>query len=251
MDDVLKYGQENFNLPHDVIKLPSKGVFYKPKKDSLKIGYLTAQDENLLMSQNMSGTDLIKTLLRNKIYEHGFDVEQLLPGDVQAILLFLRNTAFGPEYRFKLKDPKTNSEFESAIILDSVDMQELKHTPDDDGLFSYVLPKTQKKVRFKVLNMKEESEIDELTSKYPKGMVAPVVTKKLETQIVDIDGNRDKGFIGSNVINLPISDSKSLRRFMDECQPKLNLVREVQAPSGENVTVNVTFGVEFFRPFFE
>jgi hypothetical protein len=82
-------------------------------------------------------------------------------------------------------------------------------------------------------------------------MVAPVVTKKLETQIVDIDGNRDKGFIGSNVINLPISDSKSLRRFMDECQPKLNLVREVQAPSGENVTVNVTFGVEFFRPFFE
>jgi hypothetical protein len=88
MDEVLKYGQENFNLPHDVIKLPSKGVFYKPKRESLKIGYLTAQDENLLMSQNMSGTDLIKTLLRNKIYEHGFDVEQLLPGDVQAILLF-------------------------------------------------------------------------------------------------------------------------------------------------------------------
>jgi hypothetical protein len=201
MDDVLKYGQENFNLPHDVIKLPSKGVFYKPKRESLKIGYLTAQDENLLMSQNMSGTDLIKTLLRNKIYEHGFDVEQLLPGDVQAILLFLRNTAFGPEYNFKLKDPRTGIEFDATIILDSVDMQELKHTPDDDGLFSYVLPKTQKKVRFKVLNMKEESEIDELTSKYPKGMVAPVVTKKLETQIVEIDGNKEKGFIGSTIIN--------------------------------------------------
>jgi hypothetical protein len=99
--------------------------------------------------------------------------------------------------------------------------------------------------------MREENEIDILTSKYPKGMVAPVVTKKLETQIVEIDGNKEKGFIGSTIINLPISDSKSLRKYMDECQPKLNLKREVQAPSGENVTVNVAFGVEFFRPFFE
>ncbi len=28
MDDALKYGEENFNLPHDVIKLPSRGIFW-------------------------------------------------------------------------------------------------------------------------------------------------------------------------------------------------------------------------------
>jgi len=68
MDQTALYGQQNFNLPHDVVKLPSKGIFYKPKKDSLKVGYLTANDENLLMSQNSGGDSIITTLLRNKIF---------------------------------------------------------------------------------------------------------------------------------------------------------------------------------------
>jgi hypothetical protein len=136
-------------------------------------------------------------------------------------------------------------------MLDSVELEDITHMPDNEGLFSYLLPKTQKNVRFKVLNLKEESELDSIAEKYPKGMVAPVVTKKLEIQIVEIDGIKDKGQISKIIIDLPISDSKSLRKFMNECQPKLNLKRIVQAPSGENVTVNVSFGVEFFRPFFE
>jgi DNA polymerase I-like protein with 3'-5' exonuclease and polymerase domains len=31
-ENVLKYGQQDFNLPHDVLKLPSEGNFYKSKK---------------------------------------------------------------------------------------------------------------------------------------------------------------------------------------------------------------------------
>ena len=44
------YGQVGFNLPHDIVALPSGGVFYKSKKKSVKVGYLTAADENILMS---------------------------------------------------------------------------------------------------------------------------------------------------------------------------------------------------------
>jgi hypothetical protein len=49
---------------------------------------------------------------------------------------------------------------------------------------------------------------------------------------------------------MPISDSKDLKKFINDCEPKLDLQRKVIAPSGEEVTVNVSFGVEFFRPFF-
>ena len=45
----MDYGQENFTLPHDVVQLPSQGIFYKNKKKSIKVGYLTASDENILM----------------------------------------------------------------------------------------------------------------------------------------------------------------------------------------------------------
>ena len=33
--DILNAGTENFNLPHDVVQLPSGGIFYKSKKKSV------------------------------------------------------------------------------------------------------------------------------------------------------------------------------------------------------------------------
>jgi hypothetical protein len=37
---------------------------------------------------------------------------------------------------------------------------------------------------------------------------------------------------------------------MLENEPRLDLIKEVIAPSGERVMVNIAVGVEFFRPFF-
>ena len=33
--NVIDAGTQNFNLPHDVVSLPSKGLFYKSKKKSI------------------------------------------------------------------------------------------------------------------------------------------------------------------------------------------------------------------------
>ena len=33
------YGQNNFSLPHDVVPLPSQGVFYKTKKKSINYNW--------------------------------------------------------------------------------------------------------------------------------------------------------------------------------------------------------------------
>ena len=67
MENETQYGQMNFNLPHDVVPLPSQGLFYANKKKSVKVGYLTAQDENLLASVNMGTTNVIAQLLKSKI----------------------------------------------------------------------------------------------------------------------------------------------------------------------------------------
>jgi hypothetical protein len=49
---------------------------------------------------------------------------------------------------------------------------------------------------------------------------------------------------------MPIQDSKHLRNFIRASDPKLDLIKTISAPSGEKVIVEITFGVEFFRPFF-
>jgi hypothetical protein len=52
------------------------------------------------------------------------------------------------------------------------------------------------------------------------------------------------------VDTLPIMDSKYIRTFLRENEPSLDLKRTANAPSGELVSFEITFGVEFFRPFF-
>ena len=79
--DLITHGQMDFNLPHDVVPLPSGGIFYKSKKKNVKVGYLTASDENILV--NIDGAKTIKEsiiipLLRNKLYELEIRHEELL-----------------------------------------------------------------------------------------------------------------------------------------------------------------------------
>ena len=249
MEDSRQYGQQDFSLPHDVVTLPSQGKFYKNKKKSVKVGYLTAQDENILISASRTD-NVVNKLVKNKIYEPDLRVEDLLEGDLEAILIFLRNTSFGPEYNFVLRDPGTNTEFNHTVRLDELNFNEVKHEPNNEGLFEIKLPKSGNLVLCRLLTMGENEEINKQMSKYPPGVVPPTITTKLERQIVSIDGNQDREHIAKYVLNMPIMDSKFIRKYLIESEPRLNLNRTVTAPSGEEVTVRVTFGVEFFRPFF-
>lgn len=248
MDTSTQYGQMDFNLPHDVVTLPSKGMFYKNKKESLKVGYLTAQDENILIS-NLKGDQIINTILKQKIYEPGFNVDELVDCDVQAILIFLRNTAFGPDYNLRLIDPKTKQEFDSVVRLDELNVIDPIHN-SEDGYFVTQLPKSQVSVKLKILNQGHQKELDRFIAAYPKGMNAPVITRKLEMQIVEVDGVSDRERISTFVSQLPIADSKHIKNFLSECEPRLDLRRTVIAPSGDPVEFNIGFGAEFFRPFY-
>jgi hypothetical protein len=241
-----EYGQANFSLPHDVVPLPTQGVFYKNKKKSIKVGYLTANDENILMA---GGSDMTQTLLRSKIYEPDIRVEELMEGDIEAILIFLRNTAFGPEMELNLIDPVNKKPFKGTVRLDELEI--IKGiTPSEDGTFITTLPKSQTTVKLKPMSYGEILEIQRLGDSYPQGRTVPKVTWRLNKQIIEINGITDKAEIAKFIEQMPIADSKYIRQFMDDNEPRLDLKRTILAPSGEKLTVNVGFGVDFFRPFF-
>jgi hypothetical protein len=240
------YGQNNFSLPHDVVPLPSQGVFYKNKKKSIKVGYLTANDENILMG---GGNDMTQTLLRSKIYEPDVRIEDLLEGDVESILIFLRNTAFGPEMELNLSDPITKKPFKGTVRLDELNVNK-GQLPSEDGTFVTLLPKSQATVKLKPMTYGEIMEVQKMVESYPQGRTAPKITWRLNKQIIEINGVQDRSEISKFIDQMPIADSKYIRKFMDDNEPRLDLTRTVIAPSGEKLTVNVGFGVDFFRPFF-
>lgn len=250
--NVYTAGQQDFNLPHDVIQLPSGGIFYASKKKSIKVGYLTAVDENIIAEADFKKSvqeSIVLPLLRNKIYERDLRPEELVDGDVEAILLFLRNTSFGPEYTITSIDPATDQRFTATIMLDELNIKQPKHKPNEEGLFETTLPISKDDVKLKILTVGDKTEIDRILRSYPSDRVPPSITTRLQHLIVEINGDRDKGNIATYIQQMPIGDSKYIRKFMSESEPRLDLSKEVIAPSGEKVVIDITFGVEFFRPF--
>ena len=243
---------ENFDptIAYDVVQLPSQGIAYQNNKKSLKVAYLTAADENILTSPNLLQSEtVIDELLKRKVLDKDFNVEDLIEEDRQAILIFLRNTAFGTEYKIVLTDPATKSTFEAIVDLSVLKTKDFSLTADSNGEYSYFLPITKKNITFKYLTKKQEDELDAIKNSSKEG-VAPLSTKRLEMMIKSIDGQRDPMAIYQFIQNLPIKDSQEFKRFASENKPGLDLILEVTAPSGEKVPFLVDFGVEFFRPFY-
>ncbi len=245
-DKTYEYAQVNFDLPHDVVELPSKGIFYKNKKKSVKVGYLTASDENLLLGASKNFT---LQLLKNKIYEPDLRPEEMIEGDIEAILIFLRNTSFGSDMEITVVDPKTNNRFKTNISLEELTIIN-GLAPNSEGMYEIVLPKSGDTIKLKPLTYGEILQINDIIDSYPQGRTAPRVTLRLSKEIISINGNTDKAYIAKYVEGMPIADSKFIKKFLSDNEPKLDLKRNIMTPSGDMTTVYAGFGVEFFRPFF-
>lgn len=240
------------SIAYDVLELPSKGIHYSNGKKSIRVAYLTASDENILASPNLPNTvSVIDELLKRKILDKDLPIDEIVEEDKQAILIFLRNTAFGSEYRFSVIDPKTQKEFETIVDLSEIKVKEFKLTQDINGEYSYFLEKSNVDITFNFLTQKQESEIDKIRESWNGAGVAPVITKQLEFMIKSIGGVRDplqiRNFIETK---MPLKDSQDFRKFVKENKPSLDLTKKITTPSGDTIQINVGFGVDFFRPFY-
>ena len=238
-------------IAYDIVELPSQGMFYPSKRKAVRVGYLTATDENILSSQNLINSNMVMDeLLKRKILDKDISVDEIIDEDKQAILLFLRNTAFGPEYHFTLTDPKTDEEFKVTVDLSEIKFKDFDLEADENGEFKYYMPLSKTNITFKFLTRQQQNEIKEIEKSWNGVGVAPIITKQLEFMIQSVEGNKDMMNKRNFIDRLPIRDSQTFRKFVTDNKPAIDLKRTVTAPSGENVTVEVGFGVEFFRPFY-
>lgn len=148
------------------------------------------------------------------MYEHDLRPEELLDGDVEAILIFLRNSSFGSEYSINLVDPGTDKSFVGSVILDELDIRRTEFKPDEDGTFTTKLPRTGVTVKLRPTTFHDTIELDKMVEQYPVGRQAPKITWKLLKHIVEVDGSSDKSKIALFVDSLPIMDSKYIRSFL-------------------------------------
>ena len=238
-------------LPYDMVTLPSEGIFYDNKKKSVKVTYLNASDENLLASQSLQGTgDLVNQLMSKKILDKDINPIDMPECDKQAILIFLRNTAFGSEYTVQLTDPTTKEKFTTTLDLSILKTKDINVKLDEKNEFEFYLEKSKKKTKLRFLTPTDNKELIELNESHKNDPVSPYMTKQLEKMLVEIDGVRDRMTIAQFIQTMPIKDSQDIRKVVKNNTPALDLNVTQKTPSGEEMKVAISLGVEFFRPFY-
>ncbi len=144
--------ETKFTIPFDMISLPSKGILYPDCGETIKVEYMTAEDENILTSPNLlQSGKVLDVLLDRKVKEKGLSAKDLLLGDRNAIMVFLRATSYGEMYPVKLTDPQTQEEFETEVDLSTLKTKELGATPDENGNFTFELKRSKKNIKFSLI----------------------------------------------------------------------------------------------------
>lgn len=138
------------DVAFDVIPLPSKGEGYKDKISKVSVSYLTAYDENMIVSPNLYRDNLvIDYILQEKLLSQEIQPIDLLEGDRDAIVLFLRASGYGNEYPIAATDDATGTEFETVVDLSKLKYKDFNLKGDTNGWFEYKLPVTGKVVKFR------------------------------------------------------------------------------------------------------
>jgi hypothetical protein len=143
-------GDYNPEAAFDVIPLPSKGEGYKDKIAKASVAYLTAYDENMIVSPNLYRDNLILDyILQEKLLSKEIDPLDLLEGDREAIILFLRASGYGNEYPITATDEATGREFDAIVDLSKLKYKEFTLKGDSNGWFPFTLPVSGREIKFR------------------------------------------------------------------------------------------------------
>ena len=89
----------------ETITLTSEGLVYPKEsplsKGKLEMKYPTLKEEDILMSSNLlkEGTAVNKFI--ESLIQDDIDVNELIIGDINGLMIAARILAFGPEYQIK------------------------------------------------------------------------------------------------------------------------------------------------------
>jgi len=249
---ILELSQPNYNAPFDVISLPSKGKLYRNKKSTVRLAYMTTSDENILTSPNLvKDGSFLEILINRKMLEGDLRYRDLLPGDRNAIMLWLRATAYGEIYPVTIFD-ENDVPFETEINLNELKTIELTHEPDNEGLFYFNMPLSGAHIRFKLLTCGDIDEIENILEKEKESQI-PINnsnTYKLEKMIVEVNGDRNRTMIRDFVNYMRIADSKAFNSFVSTIDAGVDLNIEVGTPGGGSVKTFLPLNLRFFWPDF-
>lgn len=247
-------------VPAEVVTLPSGGAIYPAESGLLgrrevEIKPMTTREEDILTSRALikKGT-VITELIRSCVVDKSIDVDQLVSGDRNALMIAIRCTGYGSRYEPEMECPKCKAKSKQDYDLASLKVMELTEQPVAPGVneFAFKLPATNAEATFKLLTGKDEEELivaQERKKKVVSAQVDTLVSDQIKAALLSVNGVRDRAKLAFFVDNMPGRDSLALRDHMGSIQPGIDMTQLFECPHcehSEEVSIPVT--IDFFWP---
>ena len=250
----------DFSTPTEIVDLPSKGRFYSEahplhNQETIEIKFMTAKDEDILTSPTLLKKGLaVDRFLQNIILNKRINVNSLLTGDKNAILVSSRINGFGADYTTKVTCPACTTVSENTFNLSEVqeylgdDLGDYDISPTQHGTFVVKLPRTGFEVEVRLLTNKDENELAaKMQQNKKRSAYETNLTDQLRKIIVSVNGVEELNIINQFITNLPAFDSRYLRAAYLRVVPGLDMTQyfTCEACSFEK-EVDIPLTVDFF-----
>ena len=237
-----------YKFPTEEVELPSKGLIYAKdnplSSGKVEIKYMTAKEEDILSNQSyiQKGTVLDK-LLRSVVVNKDINIDDLIVGDKNALLIATRILGYGKEYEVTLNG------MNYTLDISTLENKEIDDTEYEAGKneFTFTTPSTGTILTYQLATGRVEKQIEREIAglkKLKKENTADLTTR-LKYLITSVDGSSEKKDIRDFIDNKFLArDSRAFREHVSNTQPDVNLSYILD--NGEEVSVPI--GLNFFWP---
>ena len=186
-------------------------------------------------------------MLQSLIVDKTINIQELLIGDKNAIMVAARILGYGKDYEFEYDGE------EQKVDLSNIESQPIDFSKLSKGTneFAFELPTSKRQITFKLLTGKDEKNIEaevKALRKVSKERSSELTTR-LKTMLLSVDGKSDKSHIINFVENEFLSrDSLAFRQHLNTITPDLNMTTTITNSSGKEIEVTIPVTVRFFWP---
>lgn len=248
----------SFLSPTQLVELPSKGKFYHPNhplrdKETVEIRFMTAKEEDILTSKSLLKKGIaVDRMIESVIVDKSINIDELLIGDKNAIIIGARITGYGEDYETKVQCPACG-----ANVRHSFDLSDLKTTfPSEENekqlletrTFKTKLPITKFDVELRLLKGSDEKYLSNLADQRKAAKVEEsTMSDQLKLLVVSINGETDKLLINRFIDVCPAGDAKHIRKLYSDNVPNIDMTQKFTCRACDSeMEMEVPFTVDFF-----
>ena len=184
-----------FKFPTEEVELPSKGLIYSKdnplSSGKVEIKYMTAKEEDILSNSSFIQKGIVlEKLLKSVIIDKDINIDDLIVGDKNAVLIATRILGYGKDYEITVKGQSY------TLDMSTLDNKEIVESDYEAGKneFSFTTPSTGTVLTYQLATGKLEKQIEREIAGLKKinKENSSDLTTRLKHLITSVDGNEEK-----------------------------------------------------------